>query len=90
MINDYDGNGSPDQWEYAYRLKALSPDQQGQYGDPDGDGMNNGQECLAGTDPTNYLSKLAMTDCRLMSETNFLINWSSVYSEPRFLDSMLR
>jgi hypothetical protein len=50
---DSDNNGLPDYWEeqYFHTLTGTSPT-----ADPDGDGMNNLQEFIAGTDPTNSAS----------------------------------
>ncbi len=49
---DSDGDGLPDWWEGLHGLNpgyALGVD--GAWGDPDGDGLNNRGEFLAGTDP---------------------------------------
>jgi hypothetical protein len=54
---DSDGDGLPDSWEIQYFMNLA----QGPNGDPDGDGMTNLQEYLAGTDPTNAASKLALS-----------------------------
>ncbi len=45
------GDGIPNGWKQQYGLDPLDPNLANQ--DPDGDGMNNLQESLAGTDPTN-------------------------------------
>jgi hypothetical protein len=53
---DTDGNGLPDSWETRFfGAPGANPK-----ADSDGDGMKNGQEYLAGTDPTNALSFLAL------------------------------
>jgi hypothetical protein len=51
-LDDGDGDGVPDNWERAYFGSTNAP-----AGDPnddwDGDGLANGAEYTAGTDPTN-------------------------------------
>jgi hypothetical protein len=42
-------NGLPDKWEQKYKLKLS--DKKGGKGDPDRDGLNNKEECKAGTNP---------------------------------------
>ena len=52
--------------------------------DPDGDGVPTWSEYVAGTDPTNALSKLAITQCAEVREngsgesSGFVITWPSV------------
>jgi hypothetical protein len=50
---DWDANGLPDVWERYYFLNEGGADPDA---DPDGDGLCNGGECLAGTDPTDPAS----------------------------------
>lgn len=56
--NDHDGMG--DNWEKAL-MGSTNPPASGAGGDMDGDGMDNLSEFLAGTDPSNKLSRLEIT-----------------------------
>src|SRR5207249_3652446 len=56
---DSDSDGIPDNWETVYSLNATSGADRDL--DSDGDGMSNLQEYLAGTDPTNALSRLTVS-----------------------------
>jgi hypothetical protein len=51
--DDFDNDGLPDCWELTYWPSIYS---YGPNDDPDGDGVNNLDEFLEGTDPTNPLS----------------------------------
>ena len=55
VLVDTDGDHMPDEWEMAHGLNRLVNDAAL---DPDGDGMTNLQEYIAGTDPQDSLSYL--------------------------------
>ena len=72
---DSNANGLPDAWERIY-FGGLGVDPNA---DPDGDGMSNLEEYLAGTTPTNSSDALQITDLTISPEgTNASITWSSV------------
>ena len=58
FLADFDHDGIADLWEAAYFGAASTNDASNALLDPDGDGMNNRDEYLAGTNPTNALSVL--------------------------------
>ena len=80
---DTDSNGLPDWWELQYfsHLTATSPD-----ADPDGDGAGNLAEWLAGTDPTDLLSRLWVSGENDGSGTQGLVvRWTSVDTRSYFV-----
>ncbi|HLX95173.1 MAG TPA: hypothetical protein VKU37_05460 [Verrucomicrobiae bacterium] len=69
------GDGIPNWWKQQYGFDPLDPTVAG--ADPDHDGMNNLQEYLAGTNPTNAASRLAITSL-VFTNSNVRVNWSAV------------
>jgi hypothetical protein len=57
LAADADEDGIPNDWERAHGLNPL--DSQDAFPDTDGDGLTNGQEYIAGTDPQNDFSVLS-------------------------------
>jgi hypothetical protein len=62
-------------WLASYGLPSNGS---ADYADSDGDGMNNWQEYLAGTNPTNAASVFKITSSQMNSGTQFVLRWSSV------------
>jgi len=64
------GDGLPDEWKLAYGLDPASKDgDNGPDGDPDGDGMSNLQEYIAGTNPMDGNDYLKFTAHALNGKT---------------------
>jgi hypothetical protein len=64
---------------YWLQQYGFSMDGSADFTDPDGDHVNNWQEWIAGTDPTNALSVFRMSNpVSTNSPTNLDISWSSV------------
>lgn len=67
---DWDDDGLPNHWEFEHfgsPTNAMAGD------DPDGDGMTNLEEWLAGTDPNDFESFLGITEIKLTPEGTQLI-----------------
>jgi hypothetical protein len=74
---DSNANGLPDAWERIY-FGALGVNP---LADPDGDGMSNQEEYLAGTNPTNSSSNLKITAFTSSpGGTNVSLTWNTVLS----------
>jgi glycosidase len=76
---DSDGDGIPDWWTLGYfnHPTGQAADGSRAMDDPDGDGMSNLQEYLAGTDPRNAGSVFAITSITI-SNQDVLVSWPSV------------
>ena len=73
-IVDTNANELPDWWETDHFASlGVNPT-----ADPDGDGMNNHQEYLAGTLPNNSGSRLAITQAGLVPGGDFTLSFPSV------------
>jgi hypothetical protein len=62
-------------WLASYGLPSNGS---ADYVDSDNDGMNNWQEYLAGTNPTNASSVFKITSAQMISGPQFVVHWSSV------------
>jgi hypothetical protein len=71
---------------YAWlQYYGLPTDGSADYVDPDHDGLNNWQEWICGTNPTNTLSVLRMVSA-LPTSTNATVKWQSVSGVNYFLE----
>jgi hypothetical protein len=83
-VYEYQGTGS--RISYAWlQLYGLPTDGSADFIDSDHDGMNNWQEWVCGTDPTNALSVLRMVSA-LPTRTNAMVAWQSVAGVDYFLE----
>ena len=70
---------------YAWLQRyGLPTDGSADYSDPDQDGMNNWQEWVCGTCPTNALSLLRLVSA-MHTRTNVTVTWQSVPGVNYFL-----
>jgi hypothetical protein len=65
---------------------GLSTDGSADFADSDGDGADNWQEWIAGTDPTNAFSALRLL-APLAVGTNVIVTWQSIAGVSYFLES---
>ncbi len=73
--NDDDNDGLPDTYEIANGLDPLADDASG---DADGDGATNAAEYIAGTNPRNGISRLAVKVAGLPSAAMVRLAWDAV------------
>jgi hypothetical protein len=79
---DLNGNGISDIWELVYGAGSLDPN-----GDADGDGVPNGLECIAGTNPfdSNSVPRIAAL---AYSSTNFTVSMPCALGKQYQLQSL--
>jgi hypothetical protein len=76
---DATGAGMPNGWKQSHGLDPLSNSgNNGAAGDPDGDGMNNLQEYLAGTDPQSAGSAFRTLSVVRTNGTDVRLDWTVV------------
>jgi hypothetical protein len=80
---EYEGAGSVISYAWLQQY-GLPTDGSADYDDPDHDGLNNWQEWVCGTNPTNALSALRMLSA-LPTGTNTTVTWQSVAGVNYFL-----
>jgi hypothetical protein len=73
---DTNGDGLPDAWQIHYFGSITSPDARPD-ADPDHDGMNNLQEYLAGTDPTDPNSMFKLSTVTQIAPGVLQLQWFS-------------
>jgi len=80
QLGDSVGDGIPDWWRAQYfgGNGTTTNAQSCATADPDGDGMNNTQEYLAGTHPKNASSVLRVTVLAKDGGGGFVVSWQSV------------
>jgi hypothetical protein len=81
---EYQGTGSVISYAWLQQY-GLPTDGSADYADPDHDGLNNWQEWICGTNPTNALSALRMVSA-LPTGTNATVTWQSVAGVNYFLE----
>jgi uncharacterized protein (DUF1800 family) len=67
---DLESDGLDDVWQQRYGAEALAPEV-----DTDADGLANGIESTAGTDPFSYASRFQLADAQPATYTNTILRW---------------
>ena len=83
-------DGISDAWRLQYfgHIDPRASDQSRAQDDPDGDGLSNLQEFLAGTDPTNSASAFRITSV-VSSGNDILINWMTGIGRTNALQALM-
>ena len=85
-IGAYEYQGAGSRISYAWlQSYGLPTDGSADYADPDHDGMNNWQEWVCGTNPTNALSVLRLLSAAPVGG-NVRVSWQSVAGVDYFLE----
>jgi hypothetical protein len=82
-VIDTDEDGMPDDWEIFHGLSPSNAADAGQHGDSDG--LSNLEEYLADTNPTNALSRLALTEIAA-SGTTTRVSWAGGRAAAQYLE----
>jgi Tol biopolymer transport system component len=80
VFTDTDGDGIPDWWTQKYfgHPTGLAGDLSRAQDDPDGDGMTNLQEYIAGTNPKDAASVLQLVLKSLVAGTSVQLSWPAI------------
>ena len=81
-IIDRNGDGLSDVWAALYHLPAGAAANE----DPDGDGLTNAQEALAGTDPLNAASHLS-AEPHTDATGNLVLRWRGAWGKRYLIES---
>jgi PKD domain len=85
---EFQGTGSIISYSWLQQY-GLPTDGSADYLDPDHDGLNNWQEWMAGTNPTNALSGLKITSA-ISSDPGFVVTWQSENTRVYYIQRSVR
>jgi hypothetical protein len=86
VLADTDGDGIPDSYESTYPTILNSGNPADAFQDPDGDMMNNLQEYIAGTVPTNGASYLKLEPLQFLPGNNAILQFDAVSNRTYTID----